>query len=124
MSEPITPEELIELERIESLATPGPWNWNVNIQGKSMYLEGHRGPQYNEMILGCERWGMHGARFNLFDHKDRIIVPADKFATTYFAREHHKSWFQNLNHPDANLIVAMRTHFPRLLKALREKNNG
>ena len=95
--------------------TKGPWTWNVNSTHKVCELRGGNG---DLSVMTFTRWGMSGAapvfwfwRGNLSDEPMR----ADKIATTLKGREHHKSWRQDIDHPDARLIAAA----PDLLEALK-----
>jgi hypothetical protein len=100
--------------------TPGPWRWEFNAAHKSVHLVGGR-PQYDLTVMDFSRWGMGGAvpRFrdtaedgmNLMDRlcdKPDWISPAT-------GREHHKSWFQLVIHPDARMMAAA----PEMAAALR-----
>jgi hypothetical protein len=44
-----------------------------------------------------------------------LMHPIEHWLATVPGREHHKTWFQTINHPDARLIAAA----PELLNALR-----
>lgn len=87
--------------------TPGPWRWEVNRKGKQITLCGGT-PTFDKTVMAFKRWGMSGATPLFLTCTDGMhrIVPADNFAVIAPGREHHLSWFQLLNHPDANLISA------------------
>lgn len=100
--------------------TPGPWRWEYNEKNKCVHIVGGK-PTYDLTVVDFSRWGMNMAvpRFrdtsldgmNLMDRlcdKPEWIAPA-------VGREHHKSWFQLVTHPDAKLIEAA----PDLLQAVR-----
>jgi hypothetical protein len=87
----------------ETKFTPGPWRWEINLKSKSIHLVGGK-PRFDETVIDFSRWGMSGAKptFRL----NGLLVDAEKFAQPIKGREHHASWCQTLNHPDARLIAA------------------
>jgi hypothetical protein len=87
----------------ETKFTPGPWRWEINLRSKSIHLVGGK-PRFDETVIDFSRWGMSGAKptFRL----NGLLVDAEKFAQPIKGREHHASWCQTLNHPDARLIAA------------------
>ena len=93
--------------------TPGPWEWQVNKTYKQVTLIGHRNG-CRELVMDFTRWGMNGAkpRFN----RSGLMHPADGLCGIIEGREHHASWCQTINHPDARLIAAA----PDMLDALIE----
>jgi len=64
--------------------------------------------------MSFKRWGMNSAQPAFLSHAT-LIEDAISFATPVAGREHHSSWFQTINHPDANLIAAA----PDLLDAIQ-----
>ena len=121
-----------EMLALSEKATTGPWRWNVNGDTKSVEIEGGR-PMYDKTVMDFARWGMNRAqpRFNgaLVDGEDgfNILYPLSgrkDWIAPYAGREHHKSWFANVTHPDAALIVAavnfVRSDDFRALLAERE----
>ena len=99
--------------------TPGPWRWEYNEKSKAIQLCGGV-PDYDLVVMDFERFGMHGATPRFREDVDRmnIMHPCKDFAKPVNGREHHASWFQGVNHPDANLIAAA----PDLLEALEMVN--
>lgn len=98
--------------------TPGPWRWEVNESSKSVHLVGGK-PMFDLTIIDFERWGMNSATMRLRDTAidgmnlmDRCTVWAKKVP----GREHHASWFKDIDHPDTRLIAAA----PDLLAALQD----
>lgn len=93
---------------MENQFTPGPWRWEISLQSKYIQLCGGARP-YDLIVMDFERWGMQGAapRFLRPDktHGD-LLEAARDYAAIVPGREHHKHWFQTINHPDANLIAA------------------
>lgn len=96
--------------------TPGPWRWEINLKSKQIQLCGGR-PKFDHTVMDFVRWGMTGAapRFLFKPGGHLLLDHCSKVATIVPGREHHASWFQTLNHPDANLIAAA----PDLLAACR-----
>lgn len=96
--------------------TPGPWRWEVSQTSKHMGLFGGV-PRYDLTVIDLDRWGMQGAQIRLREpEKDgyNIMHPVSYWCTPIAGREHHASWIQTIDHPDASLIAAA----PDLLDAL------
>ena len=120
------------LEELTAKATPGPWRWEVNRTSKSIELCG--GPpkrgfgRYDLTVMGFERYGMHGAAPVFWDwDKDQFVgTPhrADKLAVAVEGREHHASWFADIDHPNAALIVELVNALPQIIAALKETDRG
>src|SRR5690349_20080023 len=92
----------------KSKYTPAPWRWEINLAHKTLNLCGGK-PTYDKTVMDFTRWGMGGAapRFNSCEGEGfNFMERAEVFASTVEGREHHKSWFQTLSHPDAKLIAA------------------
>lgn len=102
-------------------ATPGEWAWQVNKTSRSIELRANG----NRIVMDFARWGMNGAqpRLRHLGGAD-LMVDAKAFAVDVPGREHHRTWFQTLCHPDAALICAARNELPTLLdenEALRAR---
>lgn len=99
--------------------TPGPWRFEFNAEHRSVHLVGGR-PRFDLSIMDFCRWGMGGATMLLRDtaHDGMNIMHKLHERPDWIApepgREHHKSWFQRVTHPDILLIEAA----PDLLAAL------
>ena len=93
--------------------TPGPWEWVVNKTYKQVTLVGHRDGS-RELVMDFVRWGMNGAKPRL--NCGGLMCAADGLCGVVEGREHHSSWFQAINHPDARLMTAA----PDMLEALIE----
>lgn len=94
--------------KYEFKGTPGPWRWELNMKHRQLQLCGGACP-FDLIVMDFKRFGMQGAapRFNIELRTNfNVMERAEKFAMIAPDREHHKSWFQLLNHPDANLIEA------------------
>lgn len=94
--------------------TPGPWRWEVNRAHKSIKLCGgpsHRGyGRFDLTVMDFARYGMTGAAPVFWNWDlDKSVgerFRADVLAEPVAGREHHASWFADINHPDALLIAA------------------
>ena len=95
--------------------TKGPWRWEYSAHSKTLHLCGGI-PTYDLFVMSFVREGMQGATIMLREDVDKmnIMEKASKWAIPVKGREHHKSWFQDINHPDAKLISSA----PELLEAL------
>lgn len=126
--------EILDLDAVERLAasaTPGPWSWNVNPRGHTVSLDGRgRG---NEVVMGFRRWGMGGAQptFRKCHESEgkvfHLLADVGDFLAPIDGREHHASWLQDIDQPDARFIAAARTLVPALtaeLRAARERIAG
>jgi len=75
------------------------------------------GGRYDLTVMDFRRYGMNGAA-PVFWHWDYRFVGtpkrADNLAVPVEGREHHATWFADIDHPDARLIAAA----PELLEAL------
>lgn len=108
--------KLDQFEAMERAATAGPWNWNLSLKSKQCHLEGSP-RKGNETVMAFARWGMGGAQ-PLFC-KGGILEDVARFAKVVPGREHHASWFQDIDHPDAALIAAARNLAPAFLSLAR-----
>lgn len=95
----------------ETKHTPGPWLWKVDLNSRQITLQSEG--NMRQIVMDFVRWSNGGApRLN----KNGLMERGDAFATIVEGREHHASWFQSLDHPDAQLIAAA----PTIYKALSE----
>ena len=100
--------------------TPKPWRWEYNEKYKTVNLCGGK-PTYDKTVMAFGRWGLNGASPLFRDTTEGgldllyRLCERDDWHEPQLGREHQKSWFQLINHPDARLIEAS----PELLDALR-----
>ena len=100
--------------------TPGPWRWEINLNGKSLHLVGGR-PQFDLTLMDFERWGMGGAtvRFRDLAHDGMNLMhklhERPDWIHSFEGRKHHAHWCADVIHPDARLIAAA----PDLYEALK-----
>lgn len=105
VSEFLTPAAL---QAMLNDATAGPWTWQVSLDGKRIQLCGGV-KRFDLTVMDFVRWGMSSARPRLRGPSGpdlNLMTNAEEFAVPVAGREHHKSWCQVLNHPDAELIEA------------------
>ena len=84
--------------------TPEPWRWELNLKSKGIELCGGK-PSFDLTVMDFTRWGMGRAAPRVRD-KEGLLEPAHKYGKVVEGREHHAEWFQGINHPDMNRIVA------------------
>lgn len=113
----LTNEQLAEIKERCEKATPGPWSWSLNTEAKRVVLEASGGMR--AIVMAFRRWGMGGAS-PVFRRNDPLMIldRADAFAKDITGREHHASWFRDIDHPDAQFIAHARTDIPALLAQL------
>lgn len=120
-----TPEPEIEAIRARwDAATPGPWNWDVNLKSHSIQLEGQTG--FRETVMCFERWGMQAAQPIVRELRDGAfgngsLRPALDYATTIPKREHHASWAQTFVHPDLDAIAHAPTDIRTLFAHINQQ---
>lgn len=86
------------------------------MKSKSVHLVGGV-PKFDLTVMDFDRWGMHGAapRLRQVLHNGMNIMDrCEIYAKPVAGREHHKDWFQDIDHPDMRLMAEA----PELLKAL------
>ena len=86
------------------------------MQAKTIHLVGGV-PKFDLTVMDFERWGTHGAapRLRQVLHDGMNIMDrCEIYARPGAGREHHKSWFQDVDHPDMRLMATA----PELLVAL------
>ena len=103
--------DLEPIKRREAAAIRGPWQWVVSLKSKEARLEA--AISGFEVVMDFVRWGMGGAKPR-FQRKS-LMVDAEAFATTVKGREHHSTWYQTIDHPDAQFIAHARTDVPALI---------
>ena len=113
-TKPTEPDLVAEVEALLARATPGRWLWILNPKAKQVHLEAQDGPR--QYVIDFARWGMNGAqpRFQV----GGLMRDAQDCAAIVEGRKHHATWYQTLDHPDANLIARA----PELLRRLVEEN--
>lgn len=103
--------------------TSGPWRWEISMQAKRLHLVGGR-PQFDLTIMDFERWGMGNATVSLRDtaHDGMNLMhklhERPDWIAPFPGREHHKSWLQNVVHPDMLLIAAAPDMLSSLMSLL------
>lgn len=104
--------------------TPGPWRWEVNMNGKHLHLVGGK-PQFDLTILEPTRWGMGSATLLIRDtaHDGMNVMHklherAD-WSRVFPDRGHHAKWCAAVKHPDMQLIEAAPDLLAALLGVLR-----
>lgn len=102
--------------RLAEKATPGPWQWNVSLRSKQVYLVGNpkRGCEY---VMDFVRYGMDGAAPR-FRNADCLMVHSKNLAVAVEGREHHADWYRTIEHPDAEFIAHAGTHYAALCRAV------
>lgn len=75
------------------------WHWQINESDHHVTLF----DSHHNIVMDFVRWGMGSAapRFN----DNGIMRRVDEFATIVPGREHHASWFKDIDHPTARLIA-------------------
>lgn len=103
----------------ETKFTPGPWQWEINMQSQTLHLVGGR-PKHDLTIMDFVRWGMGGAVARLRDtavdgmnimHR---LPGRNDWIAPFPGREHHADWCANVTHPDMQLIAASPTLYEAL----------
>ena len=95
--------------------TEGPWKWVVNKKHKIVHLEGR-----SHEIMRFERYGMQSAQPTfLTDDKRFQCIKAVDLACDIKGREHHASWHQGIDHPDARLIESAPNMYEALEMVVR-----
>lgn len=113
----MTPADIARLRSLAEAATPGPWRWQVNKKQGAIELRGGAKP-YDLNVMEFARWGMRGACPVVMTGGPEWQTKAHNFAVPVPGREHHKSWFQGVIHPDLNWIEA--AHPQAVLALLNE----
>lgn len=105
----------------EQAATAGPWRSVVNLEYKTVTLQGGR-PRLDLSVMQFERWGMNRAAptFMIPGQRDGLQAwqRAEVYATPVPGREHHAHWFQRIGHPDAEFIEHAREDVRLLLEII------
>jgi hypothetical protein len=98
---------LDELRADMDAGTPGPWNWEVSVASKRVELCGGKGAS-DLTVMSFVRWGLQSAAPKFWFWNGSVSDEpkrADQCATPAPGREHHKRWFQRIDHPDARRIA-------------------
>jgi hypothetical protein len=104
--------------------TEGPWRWELSEKSKHVRLVGGV-PTFDKTVMDFVRYGMGGAAPRFRDTSEgglNLMYRVEEFAEIVPGREHHASWFQAINHPDARLI-ATAPLIPLMLEALEAWEN-
>jgi len=118
--EQLTKAAIDELERLEQAATPGPWRWRISRRNKRMEIAANDG--HGSIVMDFVRWGMNGATARFRDMVHCLMVNASELAKAFPGQEHNAHWCADIDHPDAQLIVALRNAAPALIAAYRERD--
>jgi hypothetical protein len=105
--------DLDKLDAMEKAATPGPWYWSLDPEGRSIDLS-----SVDWVVMDFQRWGMDAATPCF--RRNGTLEKAVEFGKIIPGREHHASWARELDHPDANLLVALRNAYPAMSLELRK----
>lgn len=111
----MTSEQWEEIQRVHASATPGPWHWGSDLKHKSIMLLAYRG--MGNLIMDFVRWGMSGAQPRFRD--GGIMKKSSEMTKVIPGREHHASWAQQLDHPDALLIEKCWEHIGLLIAEVK-----
>lgn len=101
-----------ELERLAKAATPGPWRWEISLSARSVELCGGSPKSgfgaYDHSVMSFKRWGMGSAAPVFWSWDGHLGHPqrADEVAVPVEGREHHATWFRQIDHPNAGYIAA------------------
>lgn len=122
-------DKIKEIEQRLNKATPGPWQWDVNIACKTAHLETTHSGMY--FVLGFQRWGMQSAQpeFQKFKNYEGPVeergslgtYPIKEFAVPRMA--HHPDFDMDINHPDAQLIAHAPEDIKYLLGEIKRLND-
>lgn len=109
----LSDDQIREILALEARATRGPWRWNLNRKHKSVHLEGlpTRGL---ETVFDVVRWSMGSAKLRF--REACLMVDCDEMAKPFDGRKHHESWYADIDHPDAQMIVSARNHIAELCR--------
>jgi acyl-coenzyme A synthetase/AMP-(fatty) acid ligase len=89
--------------------TPGPWRWEVRPKDNRVELISSKN---GDSVLRTARWGMFGAMLEFV--KDGLFCHITEFMKPFPRRDHHASWMQTIEHPDARLIAASPNLYEKL----------
>jgi hypothetical protein len=117
----------VDIEALRALieaATPSPWRWEINRKSRNVEICG--GPakggfgRYDLTVLSFVRWGLNSAAPQFWHWNSEggwtgKPQRADELAVAVDGRKHHADWFADIDHPDAQLIVAAVNALPDLL---------
>ena len=103
---------MVDVEKLRELcnkATPGPWSWRGNSDCKVLYLMSDTGRR--PLVMDFVRWGTQGAQPRF--QQDELMIRASELMSP--RAQHHSTFDLDVNHPDAEFIVAARNALQELL---------
>ena len=111
----LTESEVAEIEARLKAVPSGKWSWEINLSAKQVSLVTNQG--LGDIVMDFVRYGMGSAqpRFNV----SGLMEKAETLAAIIPGREHHKDWFQRINHPVADFFECAPTDLRRLLNERR-----
>lgn len=110
--------DLEKLAALEAAATPGDWAWFGNTKVRSLYIATVKnGRKY---VMDFVRWGFGDAQPR-FQSAHHVMVPAAELVK--YEVDYRKD-VADVDHPDAQLIIALRNAAPELFARARQRDEA